>query len=80
MEDSKGGCLEVGKMTLMDYYNSLPKQTSPKSDFIREVAQRCDISEATVRWWLRGQFKPSRKEFYRILSEMTGIPEDNLFA
>jgi transcriptional regulator with XRE-family HTH domain len=80
MKDSKGVNQEVGKMTLADYYDNLPRQTSPKSDFVREVAKRCDISEATVRWWLRGQFRPSRKEFYRVLSEMTGISEENLFA
>lgn len=70
---------EIKKKTLKFYYDSLPKQTSPKSDFIREVAERCKLSEQTVRFWIYDKFKPSREEFYEVLSEMTGIPKDDLF-
>jgi len=79
MEEVVKDCQKSNKMTLEDYYNSLPKQTSPKSDFIREVAERCDLSEQTVRFWIYKKFKPSRKEFYRVLTEMTNIPEEDLF-
>ena len=68
------------KMNFLDYYNRMSdRRPSPKADFIKKVADRCQISEATVRWWTRGIFKPSRPEFYRILSEMTGIPQEDLF-
>lgn len=88
MVETKTDCSKSKKMTsegykpqtLKDFYESLPKQTSPKSDFVREVAERCDLSEQTVRFWLYDKFRPSRKEFLRVLSEMTGIPEENLFA
>jgi len=66
--------------TLKDYYNGLPSQTSPKKDFIDKVAEECEVSPQTVRLWIRGYFKPSRREFYRKLSELTGIPENELFV
>lgn len=65
--------------TLRTYYDELPAQTSPKTDFIREVADKCQTSEQTVRFWVYDKFRPSRKEFYTILSEATGIPEPDLF-
>lgn len=66
--------------TLKEYYNSLPERTSPKTEFVNAVAEKCEVSPQTVRFWIRGLFKPSRKEFYKALSQMTGIPEENLFS
>ena len=65
--------------TLKTYYDDLPVQTSPKTDFIRDIANRCQTSEQTVRFWIYDKFRPSRKEFYHVLSETTGIPEADLF-
>lgn len=64
---------------LKEYYENLPAQTSPKTDFVNEVAEKCEVNPATVRFWIRGLFKPSRREFYKKLSEITGIPEESLF-
>lgn len=66
-------------MTLKGYYDSLPKATHPKSDFLRSVAKRCDVSVCTVRNWTRYGFRPNRKEHIRVLSEITGIPVENLW-
>lgn len=66
-----------GKMTLMDYYQSIPKY--PKQDFIKEICKRCDVNENTVRNWLAGRNLPQKASYLRTLSEMTGIPEENLF-
>lgn len=66
-------------MTLKEYYNQIPEQPAPKSDFVRKVAEKLEVSEATVRTWLTGRNKPSHPSFYRGLSEITGIPEDELF-
>jgi hypothetical protein len=79
MENEKENCQKGNKMTLKDYYNALPPKTCPKTDFVKTVATQCDVSQATVRWWLRGTMRPSRKEFYRVLSDVTGIPQENLF-
>jgi hypothetical protein len=65
--------------TLKTYYDDLPAQTSPKTDFIRDIANKCQTSEQTVRFWIYDKFRPSRKEFYHVLSEATGIPEADLF-
>lgn len=66
-------------MKLKDFYKSIPEPTAPKALFIREVAEKLEVSEATVRGWVNGRFKPSHPSFYRGLSEITGIPEDELF-
>lgn len=67
-------------MTLRGYYNSLPEATHPKTDLLRSIAKKCDVSETTVRNWIRYGFKPNKKEHVQILSEMTGIPVENLWA
>ncbi len=66
--------------TLSDFYENLPKATSPKTEFIRKVAGRCDLEEATVRLWVKDKTKPSNPEHLQILSEESGIPVTQLFA
>jgi len=66
-------------MTLKEFYNSIPEQTAPKTDFITKVAKELDVSEQTVRLWSYGRTKPRSPEHLRKLSEITGIPEDELF-
>jgi hypothetical protein len=67
-------------MTLKEFYNNIPGQPSPKSDFVRKVAAKLEVSEATVRLWVTGKYKPRHPSFYRGLSELTGIPENELFG
>ncbi|HOQ48569.1 MAG TPA: helix-turn-helix transcriptional regulator [Candidatus Kapabacteria bacterium] len=66
-------------MNLQDFYNSLPEQTAPKSDWVRSVAEKLGVSEVTVRTWVYGRNKPREKRLLKGLSEITGIPEDKLF-
>lgn len=70
---------ENKKMTLRGYYENLPSATYPKSDFIRKVTSVCGCTEAAVRSWLRGSSKPA-KEREKKLSNLTGIPEENLWG
>ena len=71
---------EKGKIiTLKDYYSNLPEATHPKTDFLRAIAKRCDVSETTVRNWVRFGFKPNNKEHIIVLSEITGIAPENLW-
>lgn len=67
--------------SLKDFYKNLPdsRVVSPKSDFIREVTSRCKVSYQTARNWIIYGMKPSNKENVKVLSELTGIPEDYLF-
>lgn len=66
-------------ITLRGYYNSLPDSTHPKSEFIREIATKCDVTENTVRNWIQYGMKPNNPEHANILSEITGIPVDKLW-
>lgn len=66
-------------MNLQDYYKSIPEQSSPKSDFITRVAKELDVSEAAVRLWVYGKTKPRNVAHLARLSEITGIPVDQLF-
>jgi hypothetical protein len=67
------------KLVLTHYYDSLPKLSAPKTNFVREVANKCNVVEATVRLWIKGDTKPSDEKHLKILSEITGIPTNKLF-
>ena len=66
-------------MTLRGYYKSLPDPTYPKKDFIHEVSTKCNVTLTTANNWVKYGIKPNNPEHVRILSEMTGIPADNLW-
>ena len=68
------------KITLKGYYSQIPMRSAPRKDFIQEVAERCGVSEQTVRNWCIYGMKPIKFEHVRILSEMTGIKEEDLWT
>lgn len=65
--------------TIKEFYKKLPNRISPKSDFLREICKRCGVTFMTARNWVVYGMKPSNKEHYKVLSELTGIPENHLF-
>lgn len=67
------------EMTLKDYYDSLKRPVPPKKDFVRRVSERCGVDLETVRVWISGKSKPSKQEYYEVLSEETGISIEMLF-
>ena len=67
------------KMTLKDYFASIPKYTSPRKDFVALVSEKCGVSEQTVRNWCLYGIKPSDYRHVKILSDATGIREDELW-
>lgn len=69
------------KNTLKDYYKSLAKPVvfSEKQRFLERIAERCEVSDTTVRNWCMYGFRPQKPKYLKILSEETGIPEENLF-
>ena len=67
------------KMTLKGYFSALPKRKSPRKEFIEEVVRRCGVSEQTVRNWCIYGMKPLDFHHVKVLSEMTGIMEDDLW-
>lgn len=67
------------KMTLKDYYLSLPDASYPKTEFINKIALETGVTASTVRNWIKYGMKPNSKEHVAILSRETGIPEDELW-
>lgn len=64
---------------LTDYYAELPASYSPKTQFIKRVAERCGLAEQTVRLWVKGKYNPSEPKYLEVLEEETGISRENLF-
>ena len=67
------------KMTLKGYYYGLPDATHPKSEFITKIMSECNVSFTTARNWVMGVTRPLNPEHVKQLSEMTGIPESDLW-
>lgn len=66
-------------MTIVNYYQSLPKAISPRAEFVRDIVINCNVSEITVRQWLSGRFTPGEKEHRDYIAKKTGIPVEELF-
>ncbi len=66
-------------MNLKDYYKNIPEKTCPKSDWVKSTAERLGVSQGTVRTWIYGKNKPREDRLFKELSEITGIPEKDLF-
>ena len=67
------------KMTLQGYYAALPSSVSEKKNFINEVIFRTGVTSNTVRNWVHYGMRPSNPEHIKVLVELTGIPEDELW-
>lgn len=81
IEKTNTSLSDKSKMTLRDYYNSLPTRDAilPRKELVDEVAKRCDVPVSTARSWLAYGICPRRYKHLVALSELTGIPVDNLF-
>ena len=67
------------KMPLLDYYENLPKSSYPKKDFRQKVMNECDVSFTTARNWTKGNTRPMVDWQVDKLSEITGIPKEQLW-
>lgn len=67
------------KMTLKDYYLSLPNASHPKTDLINEVALETGVSAATVRNWFLYGMRPLNRKHIDVLVAKTGIPAEDLW-
>lgn len=68
------------KMTLRGYYEGLPDANCPKTDFINEVTTKTGVTSTTVRNWIFYGMKPANENHIKVLSELTGIPSEKLWA
>ena len=69
----------VAKMTLQDYYSSLPEATCPKTEFLNKAAEKCGVSLSTVRNWIKFGMKPSNPNHMEVMAELTGIDASELW-
>ena len=51
----------------------------PRAKLIKEIASRCGVDYITVRNWVHGLTTPANPENVPIISEITGIREEDLF-
>lgn len=70
---------KVKKMTLKDYYTSLPNASHPKTDLINEVAMETGVSAVTVRNWFLYGMRPKNRKHIEVLVKKTGIPAEDLW-
>lgn len=69
------------KLSLKGYYEGLPKPFSPKQNFLEEVQRRCgNVTMTTVRNWVLYGRRPNNPVHKSILSELTGIKEEELWT
>lgn len=66
-------------MTLKSYYESLEREIPPKTALIKELADECNVNEATVRNWILYGIKPREERYKEIISKKTNIPIDELW-
>ena len=66
-------------MTLKCYYEKIPQRNAPRSEFIQRVALRCGVSAQTVRNWCLYGIKPQSYQHVKVLCEMTGLTEEELW-
>lgn len=77
---SKDFSKKFPKLSLKGYYNALPERSAPKTDFLREIVTKCDgVTETTARNWCLYGIRPKKAEHRRVLSELTGIREEDLW-
>lgn len=71
---------ENAEMTLKGYYENLPYSIHPKLDFVTKIMNECGVSATTARNWIRGFTKPINRKHVQVLSNITGIPAEKLWA
>lgn len=64
------------KMTLKGYYKNLPVPTHPKKRMIQDLAKLCDVTDTTVRNWIKYGLRPNNPDHIIIISKYTGISPD----
>ena len=66
-------------MTLKNYYERLERETPPKTAFVKEIAEDCQVTEVTVRNWISYGIKPRDEAHIEILERRTGIKREDLW-
>lgn len=64
---------------LKDYLDEFPLQINPRAEEMNRLAMLCSSSSQAVYNWANGINKPRDPRVYRILSEATGLRQEELF-
>lgn len=65
------------RMTLKDYFDSIPEASSPRQEFLKKMMEKTGCPYSTVRSWFVYGIKPREERIIGILQNETGIsPED----
>lgn len=65
---------------LMEHYESLPTKApkAPRTAFVENLAELCDVTITSVRAWIKGETTPSDANKAKI-AEYMGCSVDELF-
>ena len=66
-------------MNISEFYEDLPKQTSPKTIFITVLKRECKVDAYTARNWVKMRAIPKNPDHREVISRLTGIPVEELF-
>lgn len=71
----------MGKSKFREIYDALPTRAAkaPKTAWVETLAEKCMVSEQTVRCWVYGTQKPDAIK-QSIISRELGIPAEELFS
>ena len=73
-------CRKNEKMTLKGYYNSLPVHSAPRYELLKAIADRCEVSIQTARNWCLYGIKPRSYMHVKVIVELTGLNEEQLWT
>lgn len=68
-----------GGKSLREYLDEFPLQINPRAEEMNRLAMLCKSSTQAVYNWAHGLNKPRDPRMYRILSEATGLRQEDLF-
>lgn len=61
------------------YYQSLQVAVYPRLNFVKEIVEKTGVTGQTARNWCLGVTIPRKDSQKEILSQITGIPKQQLF-
>lgn len=74
-------------MTLKELYKLKPIAVYPRTELVDEILKACEdefgegcITRASVQNWCAGDTVPSDSKFLPVISKVTGIKVESLFA
>lgn len=67
------------KMTLKDYFDSIPEASAPRQDFLKKMMEKTGCPYSTVRSWFVYGIKPREERIIGILQEETGIAPEEMW-